>query len=265
MQKILTPILILLWIALIAFYGTQFYVLSFGENLQRQLTLSQPKHPVIQNVKIDTSQIDRWHLFGRQATAQQPQRKPALALAKPSTRSYRIAGMAQANRENLSSVLFETKPGDMAFFLVGDTVEKGVTVKGIQNGSVLLEVNGRLERIDPPVAKEKLFIPVNRSKYQVLNNQVDWSWLQEWPRLSNQVVFEKLGLQYSDNRWIIDRRSPLLVSKKLRAGYSVISVNGKTLNDENVKAVFQPLMLGDSFYILVQTDRKRMSVRWNNL
>ena len=80
------------------------------------------------------------HVFGIQGT---PLKKAAIVLPPPvpSTKPYRIAGIAYSKIPTRSSVCLEIKPGVMEFFKPGDLIAKGVRLEHIGSDNIRCSKN----------------------------------------------------------------------------------------------------------------------------
>lgn len=250
-------------LSILAYFGVRTYWL-FTHSFARPVdaVISKPNLP-LPSRSVDTGRIWEFHLFGEVIDSPAAKSKPNLQAARPSTRDYRIAGLAQARQPERSSVLFELKPGDMAFFRIDDSIEPGVKVARIRSDSVYLDVNGRLERLEVPAAKERLLIPASSPQGLISgSDDYDWGWLDQWDTLADAAVADKLGLVRREGQWVISRQCPFLSARQIRGGFVVMAVNGVALRAGDIKRAFEPLREGEDLYILLQTPRKRFSVRW---
>ena len=214
--------------------------------------------------RVDVGKLADAHLFGEQRVEQQNQPQVTVEQAPPSTRAYRIASLAHDAEGKSSSVVLEVTPGDMAFFKPGDNVEAGVLLKDVGANAILLETNGRPERIEYIGVRQPVLIRVtNASKGSDGNQIVDWSWALHWNRLQVKDVLEKLGLALVNGQFVVTGESPLLANWNIAASDHLLSVNGKPLDVVgNVKQVLEPLSLPGRVSLVFENQRRRNLVRW---
>lgn len=251
-------------VALVGLYGYLFYSLFLPPDERLIPQQAAPSISTLNPAKSNVIDVASFHLFGAEKTVEIINENPVIA-AKKSTRNYRIAGSAENKVTGQSSVSLEIRPGDFSFYRPNDQIEKGVTFVKIENDSLILDVNGVFERIDNPKAKEQLFIKVSNAQAMRLARAggYDWGWLHEWDRMTGALILKNLGLVEVDGFFSIDNASPFLLSRKIKPGDRLLAVNGKPLTPANAKELFKDIENNKNYFLLIQNERRRVSVRWS--
>lgn len=193
--------------------------------------------------------------------------KPAVKIeqAAPSTKPYRIAGIAFNKGSETASVVMEVRPGDFGFFKHGDEIEPGVSLTSISDKAVLLDVSGRAERVEYVGVRQPVLIRVQEKErgLEQASKSVDWTWASEWNQLSNEIILKKMGLAYVEGRYVIEAGSLLLNNWSVSPGDVLLSVNGVSLvKGSTPKEVLRPLSRLDTVHLLLENSRRRNLVRW---
>lgn len=251
-------------LALIGYQGWCFYQL-FTESAQT--AIAAPSSDVMPaqagSPQIDIEKLADAHLFGDQLV-EQPKPQVTIEQAPPSTREYRIASIAHTSVGGLSSVVLEVTPGDMRYFRLGSQVEPGVLLKDVSGNAILLETNGRPERIEYIKVKQPMFIRVTKAtKGKESKQKEDWAWTEQWDKLAVSEVLNRLGLSLINGSYVITGESPLLSNWNVAASDSLLAVNGKPLVvGKEIKGQLQPLSQPGTVHLLLENDRRRNLVRW---
>lgn len=252
-------------LALILYQCGLFYVLfanpvsSAAEKLAKT-----PELPLPAVNEIDVDKLAEAHLFGDVATFT-PRPLVSIELAPPSTRSYRIASIAYQATGSSSSVVLEVQPGDMAFIKPGDAIEPNVILKDVSADAILLETNGRAERIEYVRVRQPVLIKVTKiARADGSPKPVDdWTWTATWDQLSVEEILLKLGLALVDGRYVVTAESPLLSSWNVAASDRLLAVNGKPVAaGKDIKDQLQPLSQPGTVLLLIENGRRRNLVRW---
>lgn len=252
-------------LALILYQCWLFYVLFANPVLpaaERLAITPELSLPAVK--KIDVDNLAEAHLFGDVVTAT-PKPQISIEQAPPSTRSYRIASIAYQAAGGSSSVVLEVQPGDMAFLRPGDAIEQNVILKGVSADAILLETNGRAERIGYVRVRQPVLIKVTKTARADGSSKKadDWTWTAMWDRLSAEEITQKLGLALVDGRYVVTGESPLLSSWNVAASDRLLAVNGKPLVvGKQTKDQLQPLRQPGTVHLLLENDRRRNLVRW---
>lgn len=252
-------------LALIGYQGWLFVKLFYlddgvGFHDVKSASAPPPMDKVKSPVSIDTL-VDA-HIFGVQGT-EKPSIEEKPNPAVPSTKPYRIAGLAYGGNDNQSSVVLEIKPGDMVFLRPGDVIESGVSLESVGKDEIVIQSNGRRERIAYVKVRRPVLIRVKENETPDGNQRHDdWEWLKMWDQLSVDRILSKLGIVRKLDKYIITEESPLLVNWNISPGDVLLSVNGRVLADgESVKFVLQPLSVGETT-LVVENMKRRNLIRW---
>lgn len=219
--------------------------------------------PAAKNIDID--KLAESQLFGSVAVAT-PKPQISIEQAPPSTRSYRIASIAYQTANGPSSVVLEVTPGDMTFLRPGDTIEPGVALKDVSADAILLETNGRAERIEYVRVRQPVLIKVTKAARDgaLPKSTDDWTWTAKWAQLSAEEIVVKLGLALVDGRYVVTAESPLLGSWNVAESDRLLAVNGKPLvAGKEIKEQLQPLSQPGTVHLLVEGASRRNLVRWH--
>lgn len=93
--------------------------------------------------------INQWHLFG-QAQKQQSKTAPAPITAPETRLNLKLNGIIASDGENTAGAIIEKSAGKQEYFVLGDTISNGVTLKEVYKDRVILSRNGRLETLSLP-------------------------------------------------------------------------------------------------------------------
>lgn len=266
LKKALFVFVHLLLIALILYQGWSIVnVLLFGGGgVQAQnRKMKSAEQPLTRQRPSIESLVDI-HFFG---TVQQAKTQiiPNPENVPKSTKAYRIASLAVAQVESRASVVLETKPGDMMLLRPGDAIEAGVTLLSILDDAIVIQVNGKSERIDFIRARQPVLIKVKQTTHlgTVSAQEYDWSWVAGWATMTDHELLEKLGLSVEGNRVLITTGSPILKNWNVNAGSWLLSVNGKQLLGSNkLRDILWPLSQRDTSHLLIESKKRRSLVRW---
>ena len=252
-------------LALIGYQGWLFVKLFYlDDGAGNHYVTPKSAPPPINKVKSQTSinELVDAHIFGIQGM-ERPNIEEKPKPAVPSTKPYRIAGLAYGGSDNQSSVVLEIKPGDMVFLRPGDTIEPGVALEAVDKDEILIQSNGRRERIAYVKVRQPVLIKVKESKTTDRSQRHDdWEWLKMWDQLSVEQILKELGIVSKLDKYTITEESPLLANWNISPGDVLLSINGHALADgESIKSILRPLILGETTLVIENTKRRNL-IRW---
>lgn len=204
------------------------------------------------------------HIFGSQIINE---RKPQVAVTQApiSTKAYRIAGIAYDTNAKNGSVLLEVRPGDMEFIRQGDSIEPNVSLSSVSENAILLNVNGRPERIEYVKVRQPALIKVKNvgSTSLVSEKPADWAWVEGWDQIPERDLLGNLGILLRGGVYVITSESVLLADWNISPGDILMSVNGRVLGGgEGSREILRPLSKPDTVHLLVESASRRKLVRW---
>lgn len=252
-------------VALIAHQCWRFYLL-FSEPFQSDdLPFATDQNISVEGLqRADVEKLVQSRLFGEIGDVMPDKPQVNIEQAQPSTRAYRIASIAYRHGGGQSSAILEVTPGEMVFFRSGEAVEPGVLLKSVKEDAILLEANGRAERIDYVKVRRPVLIRVKKGVESTERSEMDdWSWVVQWSQLSDNELLKKLGLALIDGQYVVMGNSPLLANWNIAASDRLLSVNGRVLSEgEDIGAVLMPLSVPGTVSLLLENPRRRLLVRW---
>ncbi len=119
-------------------------------------SLPAPTQPATTNTTTDDAnttqnswRIGRWHLFGN--AEQQPHPAPRVAQPLPETRlNLTLRGIVSSSDAHSGGAIIASGNGQEVYYSVGSTLPGGATLQSIFKDHVVLERNGRLEKLKLP-------------------------------------------------------------------------------------------------------------------
>lgn len=206
------------------------------------------------------------HVFGEELSVSPVRPVIEQAVARPSTRDYRIASLAHSNDPKKSSVVLEVTPGEMKFLKPGEAIEQGIVLLRTASDGVLINAHGQAEKIEYIRVPVPVLIKTTEGA-QSLTTEVqefDWAWVSQWKSLPDSAILQRLHIEKRGGVYVIQAGSPLLSNWNVKAGDVLLSINGTPLGGAvPLKSAFEPLTLAATVNLLVENSRRRNMVRWS--
>lgn len=213
-------------------------------------------------------------LFGKAATPDQTA-KPGKAAPKPvvvAPLTIKLLGTVVANDDS-AAVIAKSAGAEEKLYFIGDSIMPGVTLKSVEANAIVVERNGRPERI----SMEKSVIPGFRpaaiapapaprvsgpgfpaapaARRQLMNRSQLDSQLQNFPRLLSQARVIPHMINGKADGFTISEIAPnsLYQQAGLQNGDIIINVNGRTISSAGeAMAIYQQLKNAPAIDLLIK-------------